>query len=239
VTGPSSNPRPRVDQLTDDMLDQLYAELWHLRLAQEGAGLALQAAVRKAEEQRQRAEKAEAERDELLAELAGRDEEARERWIQKQLDETGIKAMDFRNGMSMEIEPARELVAHWVGAARAMLGDAPNYTETPIEMEVKVGESPERFIFVLQRAGKLTPHQARQQAEERAEKAERELGALKRAHVALAEQASRNQAALRRARGLHQDDGGQCTACAPGNIWGVTFPCATRTALDAATTETS
>ncbi|MFD6363796.1 hypothetical protein ACFWFX_28730 [Streptomyces roseolus] len=26
MTGPSSNPRPRVDQLTDDMLDQLYAE---------------------------------------------------------------------------------------------------------------------------------------------------------------------------------------------------------------------
>lgn len=53
--------RPRVDQLTDDQLDQLYAELWHLRLDKEGADLALQAAVRKAEEQRQRAEKAEAE----------------------------------------------------------------------------------------------------------------------------------------------------------------------------------
>ena len=113
-----------------------------------------------------------AEREQLLNELGGRDEEARERWIQKQLDETGLKAMDFRNGMSMEMEPARELVAHWVGAARAMLGDAPNYTETPIEMEVKVGESPERYAFVLQRVGKLTPHQARQLAEERADKAE-------------------------------------------------------------------
>ncbi|MFK3734044.1 hypothetical protein ACI2LJ_27685 [Streptomyces sp. NPDC088090] len=35
MTGPSSNPRPHVDQLTDDMLDQLYAErdtyrdAWH------------------------------------------------------------------------------------------------------------------------------------------------------------------------------------------------------------------
>lgn len=120
-----------------------------------------------------------AERDALLAELDGRDEEARERWIQKQLDETGLKAMDFRNGMAMEIQPARELVAHWVGAARAMLGDAPNYTETPIEMEVKVGESPERFAFVLQRVGKLTPHQARQQAEERAEQAEATLTAVR------------------------------------------------------------
>lgn len=114
-----------------------------------------------------------AEREQLLVELDGRSEEARERWIQKQLDETGLKAMDFRNGMTMEIEPAREMVAHWVGAARAMLGDAPNYSETPIEMEVKVGEDPQRFAFILQRVGKLTPHQARQQAEARAEKAER------------------------------------------------------------------
>lgn len=113
-----------------------------------------------------------AELEQLRAELGDRDEEARERWIQKQLDETGLKAMDFRNGMAMELEPARELVAHWVGAARAMLGDAPNYSETPIEMEVKVGESPERFAFVLQRVGKLTPHQARQQAEQRAEQLE-------------------------------------------------------------------
>lgn len=120
-----------------------------------------------------------AEREQLLTELGGRDEEARERWIQRQLDETGLKAMDFRNGMAMEIEPARELVAHWVGAARAMLGDAPNYTETPIEMEVKVGESPERFAFVLQRVGGLTPHQARQQAEQRAENAEAELERLR------------------------------------------------------------
>jgi hypothetical protein len=114
------------------------------------------------------------EREQLLNELGGRDEEARERWIEQQLDETGLKAMDFRNGMAMELEPARELVAHWVGAARAMLGDAPNYTETPIEMEVKVGESPERFAFVLQRVAPdaLTPHQARQRAEERADKAE-------------------------------------------------------------------
>ena len=94
-------------------------------------------------------------------------EAAAKQWIDKQLAEIGLKAMDFRNGMSMEIEPAREMVAHWVGAARAMLGDAPNYSETPIEMEVKVGESPERYAFVLQRVGKLTPHQARQRAEAR------------------------------------------------------------------------
>jgi hypothetical protein len=110
--------------------------------------------------------------EQLLTELDGRDEEARERWITKQLDETGIRSMDFRNGIDMELAPARDMVAQWVGAARAMLGDAENYTETPIEMTVKVAEEPERYAFVLQRVGKLTPHQARQAAEERAEHAE-------------------------------------------------------------------
>ncbi|MEU2510525.1 hypothetical protein [Streptomyces syringium] len=110
------------------------------------------------------------ERDQLLAELDGRDDEARERWIQNQINETGIRSMDFRNGMTMELEPARELIPHWVAAARTLLGDAPNYTETPVEMEFKTAESPERFAFIVQRVGKITPHQARQQAE-----AERDL----------------------------------------------------------------
>lgn len=110
-------------------------------------------------------------------------EAAAQQWIDKQLAETGLKAMDFRNGMTMELEPAREMVALWVGAARAMLGDAPNYTETPIEkpveMEVKVAESPERFAFTLQRVGKLTPHEARQKAEARVAELEDELRRLR------------------------------------------------------------
>ncbi|MFI8988633.1 hypothetical protein ACIG63_27095 [Streptomyces antimycoticus] len=108
-----------------------------------------------------------AERDELLAELGGRDDEARERWIQKQLDETGIRSLDFRNGIAMDIQPARELCAHFVGAARAMLGDGPNYSETKLEFDVKVAESPELYTFVVQRHGPgvLTPHEARQKAE--------------------------------------------------------------------------
>ncbi|MEU7435664.1 hypothetical protein AB0B07_33225 [Streptomyces sioyaensis] len=103
------------------------------------------------------------------------DDEAAERWIQQQLDQTGIRSMDFRNGMEMELEPARELLAHWVAAARTMLGDAPNYTETPVtidngetlSMDVKVAESPEMYTLTVQRHAPdaLTPHQARMKAE--------------------------------------------------------------------------
>lgn len=92
---------------------------------------------------------------------------AAERWIDKQLAETGIRSMDFRNGMEMDLKFARDLLAHQVAAARAMLGDAPNYTETKLEWDVKVAESPEMYTIVIQRhaPGALTPHEARQKAE--------------------------------------------------------------------------
>lgn len=95
------------------------------------------------------------------------DEAAAQQWIEKQVEQTGIRAMDFRNGVQMELAPARELLAHWVAAARTMLGDAPNYTETKLEMDIKVAESPEMYTLVVQRRapGTLTPHEARQRAE--------------------------------------------------------------------------
>ena len=102
-------------------------------------------------------------------------EASAQQWIETQLAEIGMKSMDFRNGMTMELQPAREMVAHWVGAARAMLGDAPNYTETPIEMVVKVAEEPQQYAFTLQRVGKITPHQARQKAEARVAELEARL----------------------------------------------------------------
>ncbi|MFF5784210.1 hypothetical protein ACFY8P_04475 [Streptomyces sp. NPDC012693] len=52
--------RPGIDHLTSDRLDQLYDELWHLRLDKAGADLALQAACRMTEEQRARADRHEA-----------------------------------------------------------------------------------------------------------------------------------------------------------------------------------
>jgi hypothetical protein len=109
------------------------------------------------------------------------DEAAAQQWIQKQLEQTGIRAMDFRNGMHMELEPARELLAHQVAAARTMLGDAPNYTETKLEWDVKVAESPEMYTIVIQRhaPGALTPHEARQKAEARVAELEKELRQLR------------------------------------------------------------
>jgi hypothetical protein len=106
---------------------------------------------------------------------------AAQNWIDKQLAETGIRAVDFRNGMQMELEPARELLAHQVAAARAMLGDAPNYTETKLEYDVKVAESPELYTIVIQRhaPGALTPHEARQKAEARVAELEQELRRLR------------------------------------------------------------
>lgn len=109
------------------------------------------------------------------------DQAAAQQWIAKQLAETGIRSMDFRNGMHMDIDAARDLLAHQVAAARSMLGDAPNYTETKVEFDVKVAESPEMYTIVIQRhaPGALTPHEARQKAEARVAELETELAALK------------------------------------------------------------
>jgi hypothetical protein len=115
------------------------------------------------------------------------DDEALDRMANTLLEETNLRAMDFRNGMSMEIEPARALAANFVGAARAMLGGAPNYSETPVTMLTSLAADPdqpatwEKFAFIVQRIapGKLTPHEARMAAEQRAERAEVELGAAK------------------------------------------------------------
>lgn len=143
---------------------------------------AYDAACKALEEQRKRADAAEQAAAELEAEGV-------ERMADRFMEQTKIRAMEIRGGMDLDLEPARELVALWVGAARGMLGDAPNYTETPIEaptdndpkvsMEVKLAGEIDRYAFVLQRVGKVTPHQARMQAEERADRAEEEAAQLR------------------------------------------------------------
>lgn len=105
---------------------------------------------------------------------------ATEEWIAEQIAQIKVKAADFReNGASMDLEPARDLLAIWVGVCRGVIQDGPNYAETPmdllpnvgskVEMGVKLAETPaERYIITIQRdaPGKLTPHQARQRAED-------------------------------------------------------------------------
>ncbi|MDX3111386.1 hypothetical protein PW035_62040 [Nonomuraea angiospora] len=77
-------------------------------------------------------------------------------------NETLMKGLTVENGaINLSLIPPREIVQVWVYAAREMLGDATNY----VEMEIKLADEAERFAFVLQRIGKLTPHEARQKAE--------------------------------------------------------------------------
>lgn len=120
----------------------------------------------------------------VMAEI---EQEAIDRMTEVFVSETRIRSMDFRNGAAMDLEPSRTLAATWVGAARGMLAGAPNYSETEVdfgladppgvEMTVGLGGE-ERYVFRVQRRGKLTPHQARQKAEARAEAAETKLAAI-------------------------------------------------------------
>lgn len=92
-------------------------------------------------------------------------------------DQTALKGMTVEEGaLVLELGPPRELVIAWVDAARKMLGDAENYSETRIDfpteavsMEVSAGEF-ERYVFTVQRAGKVTPHEARRRAEAEVER---------------------------------------------------------------------
>lgn len=103
--------------------------------------------------------------------LAVVDDEAIDRMAQHYVDDTRIRAMEFRNGAEMKLKPAQDMAAMWVAAAKTMLGDAENYTETEVglpsvSMDVKLAGEYEMFTLTVQRARKLTPHQARQRAEE-------------------------------------------------------------------------
>jgi hypothetical protein len=105
--------------------------------------------------------------DAVLAEI---DDGAIDRMAKHYIDETHVKALEIRNGANLELQPAQDMVALWVAAARTMLGDAENYSETPVglpsvSIDVKLAGEYESFTLTVQRAGKLTPHQARERAE--------------------------------------------------------------------------
>lgn len=105
-----------------------------------------------------------------------------QRWITEQMSQIGIRAAEYRNGTAtMDLEPAREMVAMWVGACRGLIGSGPNYSETvltdrvdhlanrgdKVEMGVKVAESPDKYVITVQRDAfdAITPHEARRKAE--------------------------------------------------------------------------
>lgn len=112
--------------------------------------------------------------------LVGRDQEA----AQALADQTLMRDLTVKDGaVNLDLIPPREIAAIWVHCAVGMLGDAPNYSETPVDMpqvsmEISPAGSVERYALIVQRVGKLTPHEARQQAEERAAAAEQEAARL-------------------------------------------------------------
>lgn len=101
-------------------------------------------------------------------------------------DQTALKGMTVDEGaLVLELGPPRELVIAWVDAARKMLGGAENYSETRIDfpteavsMEVGAAGESERYVFTVQRAGRLTPHEARQRAEAEVEQLRARLAEL-------------------------------------------------------------
>lgn len=105
-----------------------------------------------------------------------------QRWMTEQMSQISIRSAEYRDGVAqMDLEPARELLAMWVGAARGLIAGGPNYSETvltdrvdnlahtgdKLEMGVKVAESPDKYVITVQREAfnTITPHEARQRAE--------------------------------------------------------------------------
>ena len=86
----------------------------------------------------------------------------RERHAEELADQTRLRSMEFRDGkLHLELEPAHEIACALVASARTILDDAENYTELTFE----ASDGGERYVLTLQRPGKLTPHEARVQAE--------------------------------------------------------------------------
>ena len=110
----------------------------------------------------------------LGARLAEFEEQGIDKFAADLAERAGIRSMEIRDGgFNMDIVEAREITANYVAAARAMLGDAENYSETRVDfpaehvdLELKLAGELERYVFTVQRAGKVTPHEARVKAEQ-------------------------------------------------------------------------
>lgn len=108
------------------------------------------------------------------AAMAVIEDESVERMVKLFVDESRFRSLEVRDGsLHLEMQPAREIVGMWAGAARALLTDAENYAE--IEMEFRDAATAERYAFTVQRIGKMTPHQLRRQAEGERDELRRQL----------------------------------------------------------------
>lgn len=98
--------------------------------------------------------------------------------------QTMLRGLTVDEGAALlDLQPSRELLIAWVLAARELLGDAPNYAEAVVHVpavSMEIGAAAEeRYVLTVQRAGHLTPHAARKQAEERVAELESELNQLR------------------------------------------------------------
>jgi hypothetical protein len=120
----------------------------------------------------------------------------RARIAEEMAEQTKLREMGYRDGkFTMELDVAHEILFTLVEAARTTLGDAENY----VELELKAQESLDRYVLTIQRAGKLTPHRARLNAEAERDAAVRaaKLAELSRDDFMRASQAEREGGAAR------------------------------------------
>lgn len=105
-------------------------------------------------------------------------------------DGTMLKALDIRDGVvTLETEPAREILLTLVAAMRGMLNEygAENYLETEItanepavSLDLQDGRNPaDSYTVTIQRRRRPTPHEFRMQAEARVAELEEELRQLR------------------------------------------------------------
>jgi hypothetical protein len=112
--------------------------------------------------------------------LAVLDEEALNRLAQQYVEQSRLRSLGAKDGKAaLDVIPAQEAIAGWCLAARGMLDGhgAENYTETSMEFPDR--PRGERYVFILQRVGKLTPHEARRKAEAEADRLREENARLR------------------------------------------------------------
>lgn len=99
-------------------------------------------------------------------------------------DGTMLKGLDIKDGVvTLETEPAREILLTLVAAMRGMLDEygAKNYLETEItapsvSIDLQYGQNTtDSYTVTIQRRRRPTPHEFRMQAEARVAELEREL----------------------------------------------------------------